>query len=91
MIAIDNFVMQLVASKTGRYMEANWWNVPLDELGLTSIDLAEMLFDIEEHFNIEMRLDHSRHDVDGMLTLRQIVESLTSLLPPELNSTVVSR
>lgn len=42
---------------------------PLDELGLTSIDLAEILFDIEEHFNVEIRVDHSQRDVDGMLTL----------------------
>ncbi|RQR70561.1 MULTISPECIES: acyl carrier protein [unclassified Burkholderia] len=91
MIEISDFVMQLVASKTRRLVDTNWWNVPLDELGLTSIDLAEILFDIEEHFNVEIRLDHLRHDIHGMLTLRQITESLASLLPPKLNSTLTAR
>jgi len=69
MIEIRDFVMQLVANKSGRLVDTNWWNIPLDELGRTSIDLAEIHFDIEERFNVEIRLDHLPHHINGMRPL----------------------
>jgi len=87
---IKNFVIQLVAQKTSTPACDGWWDLPLDELGLTSIDFAEILFEIEERFNIEVRLDRhapAAQSSGGMPTLREVGDTLASTLAsqPSLN------
>ncbi len=49
-------------------------DTPLEEYGLDSLSLAELLFAIEEHFNVD--LPDSRSGVNTLAGLAQLIDDL---------------
>ena len=49
-------------------------DAPLSEYGLDSLSLAELLFTVEEHFNIDFPDD--RQDVDTLSGLAALIDEL---------------
>jgi acyl carrier protein len=57
----------------------------LESLGLDSLDLIELLFDVEDEFNIRVPQDGS--SALKTATIADIVESIRKLIPEEMPAT----
>jgi len=52
---------------------------PLDELGIHSLELTEIIFDLEEEFGIEIEMN-TAEAWENLTTVRDIVEAVRALL-----------
>jgi acyl carrier protein len=53
---------------------------PLDELGLESLDIIEMTFDLEEHFDIEIPLNANKSTGSVFRTVGDVVSAVRKLV-----------
>ncbi len=65
---------QLIHTSFGIDTELLKADLPLAEYGLDSLSQAELLFNVEEHFNID--LPDSRQDVNTLAGLAQLIDEL---------------
>jgi acyl carrier protein len=77
---VEDLIVQLVAKRTGMPANDGTLDTSVDELGLTSLDFAEMLFEVEERFNVEVRLVQGASSGEGIITLRKIAVDISRMV-----------
>jgi acyl carrier protein len=65
---------QLIHKSFGIDTELLKADLPLAEYGLDSLSQAELLFNVEEHFNID--LPDSRQDINTLAGLARLIDEL---------------
>lgn len=83
MTSVTDKIIAIIAEKA--LIDASCLNSQsrLDDLGLDSLAMVEMIFSIEEHFDIQVPFDannpdHSEFDLSSIETIARAVEALVA-------------
>ena len=76
-------VRQVIANKTKTEESAIENDTKLSALGVESLDAIEIIFELEEHFEIEIPYNANTVDEAGLVTVGDIVATVEALLPHE--------
>jgi acyl carrier protein len=75
---VAKVILKLVAEKAGGDRRALVLSDPLDELGFDSLKVVELIFDIEERFDIEIPIN-ANYDISAK-TLADLIGSVEGLV-----------
>ena len=75
---VAQFILKLVAERGEGDRGDLVVSVPLDELGIDSMRVVELIFDIEERFDIEIPIN-ANYDISAK-TLADLIESVEGLV-----------
>lgn len=76
-------VRQAIAKKTKTEENVIENDTKLVDLGVESLDAIEIIFELEEHFEIEIPYNANTVDESGLTTVGDIIAAVEALLPHE--------
>ena len=76
-------VRQVIANKTKTEESAIGNDTKLVTLGVESLDAIEIIFELEEHFEIEIPYNANTVDEAGLVTVGDLISAVEALLPHE--------
>ena len=73
---VETALLDIVARGSSVERNAITYDSTIDELGIESLELVEILFEIEDHFDIDVPYNANSKDVAGMQfnTVGEVVE-----------------
>jgi acyl carrier protein len=76
-------VRQVIANKTKTEESVIGNDTKLVTLGVESLDAIEIIFELEEHFEIEIPYNANTVDEAGLVTVGDLISAVEALLPNE--------
>jgi acyl carrier protein len=83
MSTIEDEITGIIAKRTRAALAPITLTSSLDELGLESLDVIEMAFDLEDRFDIEIPFNANNSTGPGFKTVGDVVAAVRRLVQPD--------
>jgi acyl carrier protein len=84
MVSAGDCIVEMITDRTSHTGGALHLSESLDNIGLDSMEVVSLIFDIEEKFNIQIPLN-ANMDIEGK-TVADLIQAVDQLVAAKVNS-----